>query len=104
MSKHVPGPQRSLAGALVLAALALSTSLIAAPASAQQVMRMTVGAPMGGFGGMSRPAMSTKDLESYSGILGFDDTQKEAAKELLTSYTAEYEKASKEQQEKIRQI
>jgi hypothetical protein len=79
--------------------------MLAPAVHAQEVMRFTVSGGPGMFGGgMSRPAMSPKELTSYSQILGLDDAQQEAAKELLAGYTTEFEKASKEHGEKMRQI
>ncbi len=90
---------------ILTAALAAGLVGVHTPhAQAQQVMRMSVSGGPGMFGGGNRPAMTQKDLVSYSEILGLDDAQKEAAKELLNSYTGEFEKASKEQSERIRRI
>jgi hypothetical protein len=98
----LPRPRR--AAALAIGVLVSSIALPAVPALGQQVMTMTVGAPRGAFGGGGRPAMNQRELDDYSDILTLDKDQRDAAKELLTSYTAEYEKASKEQAEKMRKI
>lgn len=94
---------RAVAGLAAVAA-AITGFAVAAPAQAQQVVRMAVNSTGGPLGGMNRPAMTPGELETYAGILGLDETQHAAAKELLGSYTSEYEKASREQAEKMRQI
>lgn len=91
-----------------LMALAVGTAMVLGSAgvrvaSAQQVMRMAV-TTGSGLSGMSRPAMSSKELVSYAAILGLDEAQTEAAKMMLATYTAEFEKASKEQATKMQQI
>lgn len=92
------------ARALLLALAGAGAALPAAPVLGQQVMTMTVGAPRGMFGGGGRPAMNQRELDEYSDILTLDKDQRDAAKELLTSYATEFEKASKEQAEKTRKI
>lgn len=107
-----PSPRRSrqrlagqrLAGIAVASLAAACVAFSTPPANAQQVMRMTVSGGPGMFGGMARPAMTPKELEGYTALLTMDDTQKDAAKELLSSYTTDFEKASKEQAEKVKKL
>lgn len=99
-----PAPRRRLAAALVLSLVGVA-GVLAPVAHAQEVMRLTVSGGPGMFGGeMSRPAMTPRELDGYAQILGFDEAQHEAAKELLAGYTTEFEKASREYGEKMRQI
>lgn len=97
-----PAKRRSLPILFMLALAACGAVSSAPVAQAQQVVMSVSGArgPMG----MSRPAMTQRELDGYAGILGLDEAQREAAKELLASYTTEFEKASREQTEKMRRI
>ncbi|MGE3110004.1 MAG: hypothetical protein AB7G11_06210 [Phycisphaerales bacterium] len=71
---------------------------------------MALGAPAGAqlslFRGMeaNRPAMSTGDLKRHAKVLRLTEAQTEAAKSLVASYTAEFEQASKERRDKMREI
>ncbi len=58
------------------------------------------------FRGMTgnRPAMTASDLTRHGKLLQLTPAQVEAAKELLASYTSEYEQASKARREKLREI
>jgi hypothetical protein len=97
-----PATRRSIPRLVVLA-LAGVAGLWATPTAHAQQVSMSISAPRGAFG-MSRPAMTQRELDGYAGILGLDEAQREAAKELLASYTTEFEKASREQAEKMRRI
>jgi flagellar biosynthesis/type III secretory pathway chaperone len=50
------------------------------------------------------PAVSSRDLDRYGGLLGLDVAQKEAAKSLLEAYRTEFDTIAKDTREKTRAI
>ncbi|MBC7771775.1 MAG: hypothetical protein H7210_04710 [Pyrinomonadaceae bacterium] len=95
ISPRVPfmtrGLLRSLAGLACTAAVALAPS----PAAAQLNL----------FRGMEfRPAVSTRELDRYGKLFKLSEQQLEASKELLASYTSEFEQLSKERRDKMKDI
>jgi len=55
-------------------------------------------------GADSRPAMTERDVSRYGGLLKLTPEQQEAAKDLVSGYTLEYEKLAKERREKMRDL
>lgn len=88
---------------LVLTASAFFLGLMLADpqASAQSVFRTT-----SAFRGLSnsRPAMTPSDLGRHSKVLRLTPAQVDAAKELVATYTTEFEALSKTRREKLREI
>lgn len=91
-----PAKARRVLGGLAALACAAAVALAPAPAVAQ----------LGMFRGMSdfRPAVSSKELDRYGKLFTLSQQQMDAAKELLASYTGEFEQMSKERRDKMKEI
>jgi len=93
MARRVLG-RRLQSGVLGLA-LGAAMALIATPAHAQ----------LNWLRGMEvRPAMTSRDLDRYARTFQLNEAQAEAAKELLASYTTDYQQMSKERRDRLKEI
>lgn len=88
--------QRGVRAALVSVALVVGIAGVAQEASAQRGM-------MGQFDIGTSP-VSKRSLEEYAKMLGMDDTQKEAATDLLTGYREQLKTARESRDSKIESI
>lgn len=87
---------RTLRSILLAGVVSAAGLLGAAPASAQISL----------FRGMeaNRPTMTASELTRHGKLFNLTAAQSDAAKELLSSYTTEFEQASKERRDKLKEI